>query len=238
MDGIKALLGKIAGAATPVGLGVGLASGLAQGIFGIFQGAKMLKEAKKINPVWENYKVSPYASAALGLAQTSMGARNPARAAMERQMLASQANVLASGQRAGLTPTQQAQMALSSQGQMEQGIENLGTMDMAFRQQNRADLNRALDAMTGEERMKFQSMAMKFDRDQAQRNALRSAGQQNITGAIGRLGATGYGAARLANPNLFGSGGSDGSNRGWGFADFMGSVLGSGSQRPSPWGGN
>lgn len=221
--------------ATPVGLGVGIASNLAQGIFGIFQGAKMLKEAKKIKPVWEQYKTSPYASAALGLAQTSMGARNPARAALEKQMLATQANILASGQRAGLTPTQQAQMALSSQGQMEQGIEKLGGMDMAFQQQNRSDLYKALDAMTGEERMKFQSMAMKYQMDQAQQNALRSAGQQNITGAIGRIGAAGYGTARLGNPNLFGSGNSE-KPSGWGFADFMGSVLGGGSQRPSPWG--
>lgn len=203
-------------------------------IFGAFQGAKMLKEAKKIKPVWEEYKTSPYASAALGLAQTTMGARNPARAAMERQMLASQANVLASGQRAGLTPTQQAQMALASQGQMEQGIEKLGGMDMAFQQQNRADLYRALDAMTGEERMKFQSMAMKFDREQAQKNALRSAGQQNIAGAADALGASFFGAARLGGA---GKGAAAGASQGGGFADFMNAAQAYRyPRRPSPWG--
>ncbi len=36
--GLEQILTK----ATPVGLGVGLASNLAQGVFGIFQGAKML----------------------------------------------------------------------------------------------------------------------------------------------------------------------------------------------------
>lgn len=229
MAGEGNLLSKIAGVASPIGL----AAGLAQGVFGIFQGAKMLKEAKKIKPVWEQYKTSPYASAALGLAQTSMGARNPARAAMERQMLASQANVLASGQRAGLTPTQQAQMALTSQGQMEQGIENLGTMDMAFRQQNRADLNRALDAMTGEERMKFQSMAMKYQMDQDQKNALRGAGIQNIFGAIGRIGATAYGASRLGGGAQGAAGAAGGDS---GFDLFMNSVRGGTSGRPSPWG--
>lgn len=191
-------------------------------IFGAFQGAKMLKEAKKIKPVWEDYKTSPYASAALGLAQTTMGARNPARAAMERQMLAGQANVLASGQRAGLTPTQQAQMALASQGQMEQGIEKLGGMDMAFQQQNRADLYRALDAMTGEERMKFQSMAMKFDREQAQKNALRSAGQQNIVGAADSLASSFFGASRLGGAGQGAATAAGGS--GIDFASFMNSV--------------
>lgn len=191
-------------------------------IFGAFQGAKMLKEAKKINPVWENYKTSPYASAGLGLAQTTMGARNPARAAMERQLYTGAANVAAQGQRAGLTPTQQASLALSSLGQVEQGVEKLGAMDMAFQQQNRADLYRALDTMTGEERMKFQSMVMKFDRDQAQKNALRSAGQQNIAGAADALGASFFGAARLggAGKGSAPAGGGSGID----FASFMNSV--------------
>lgn len=203
-------------------------------IFGAFQGAKMLKEAKKIKPIWEQYKTSPYASAALGLAQTTMGARNPARAALEKQMLATQANILASGQRAGLTPTQQAQMALSSQGQMEQGIEKLGAMDMAFQQQNRSDLYRALDAMTGEERMKFQSMAMKYQMDQAQQNALRSAGQQNIAGAADALGASFFGAARLGGA---GGAAAGGASKGGGFADFMNAAQAYRyPRRPSPWG--
>jgi hypothetical protein len=231
MAGEGKLLSKIAGAASPVGL----AAGLAQGIFGIFQGAKMLKEAKKINPVWEGYKTSPYASAALGLAQTTMGARNPARAAMERQLYTGAANVAAQGQRAGLTPTQQAQLALSSLGQVEQGVEKFGAMDMAFQQQNRADLYRALDAMTGEERMKFQSMAMKFDRDQAQRNALRSAGQQNIMGAIGRIGATGYGASRLGGGSQGSTNPTGGFSQGITFGDFVNAAGGGTSGRPSPW---
>lgn len=219
--GLEQVLGKVAGAASPIGM----AAGLAQGIFGIIQGAKMLKEAKRIKPVWEQYKTSPYASAALGLAQTSLGARNPARAAMERQMLAGQANVLASGQRAGLTPTQQAQMALASQGQMEQGIEKLGGMDMAFQQQNKADLYNAMNAMTGEERMKFQSMAMKYQMDQEQKNALRSAGQQNIMGAIGRVGATAYGASRLGSSGFSNPAASTGGfSQGIGFGDFLNAV--------------
>lgn len=220
MAGTGALLGKIASA----GSGIGLAANLAQGIFGIFQGAKMLKEAKKIKPVWENYKTSPYASAGLGLAQTTMGARNPARAAMERQLYTGAANVAAQGQRAGLTPTQQASLALSSLGQVEQGVEKLGAMDMAFQQQNRADLYRALDTMTGEERMKFQSMAMKFDREQAQKNALRSAGQQNIAGAIGRIGSAGYGASRLGGGSAGATNPAGGFSQGITFGDFMNSV--------------
>ena len=160
----------------------------------------MLKEAKKINPVYKAYETSPYAKAGLGLAQISMGAKNPALAAAERQMMASQANALAAGQRAGLGPAEQAAMALASQGQMESGIERLGQQNLAFYQQNKADLFRAQESMTGEERMKYQDMLTKFQMDQQQKNMLRSAGQQNIVGGLGRVAAAGYGTSGMSTP--------------------------------------
>lgn len=219
MAGITDILGK----ANPVAAGVGAAAGIAQGIFGIVQGAKMLKEAKKINPVYKAYETSPYAKAGLGLAQISMGAKNPALAAAERQMMAGQANALAAGQRAGLGPAEQAAMALASQGQVESGAERLAQQNLAFYQQNKADLFRAQEAMTGEERMKYQDMLTKFQMDQAQKNMLRSAGQQNIASGIGRIGSTGYGLAGMSTPGSTPQAGG-GFSQGIDFNAFMNSV--------------
>ncbi len=236
MAGITDILGK----ANPIAAGIGAVGGIAQGIFGLIQGAKMLKEAKKINPVYKAYETSPYAKAGLGLAQISMGAKNPALAAAERQMMAGQANALAAGQRAGLGPAEQAAMALASQGQMESGIERLGQQNLAFYQQNKADLFRAQEAMTGEERMKYQDMITKFQMDREQKNMLRSAGQQNIIGGLGRIASTGYGLAGMSTPGGGNRGVYTGGqlNQGVGFSDFMNTSTGTGTrygQRISPW---
>jgi len=226
--------------ASPITAGIGAVGGIAQGIFSLIQGAKMLKEAKKINPVYKAYETSPYAKAGLGLAQISMGAKNPALAAAERQMMAGQANALAAGQRAGLGPAEQAAMALASQGQMESGIERLGQQNLAFYQQNKADLFRAQEAMTGEERMKYQDMITKFQMDREQKNMLRSAGQQNIIGGLGRIASTGYGLAGMSTPGGGNRGVYTGGqlNQGVGFSDFMNTSTGTGTrygQRISPW---
>lgn len=234
MPGLMDLFGK----ANPVAAGIGAAAKVGQSIFGIIQGAKMMKEAKKINPVYKAYETSPYAKAGLGMAQLGIGAKNPAQAAAERQMLGSQANVLASGQRAGLDPAAQAAMALASQGQMESGIENLSRQNLAFMQQNKADLYRAQEAMTGEERMKYQDMLTKYQMDTEQKNALRSAGQQSISGAIGNIAGTAFGLANLGGQTAGAQAGSTGGvGSGIGIADFIKSAGAARKiTRPSPWG--
>lgn len=198
--GLEKLLGS-ASKASPAGMALGVAGGLANSIFGIFQGAKMLKEAKKINPVYKNYETSPFATANLGMAQMGLAAKNPAQAAYEKQMLAGQANVFANAQRAGLDPTAQAALGLASLGQVEQGAANLAQQNAAFAMQNRQDLMRANEAMTGEERMKYQSMLNKYQLDQQQKNLLRAGGQKSIGGAFGNIASLGFGMANLSNPS-------------------------------------
>ena len=57
---------------------------------------------------------------------------------------------------------------------------------------------------------------------------------ENIMGAIGRIGATGYGASRLGGA---GQGAADGASQGGGFADFMNAAQAYRyPRRPSPWG--
>lgn len=166
-------------------------------LFGAIQGAKMLKEAKKINPVYKAYEDSPYAKAQLGMAQMGLNAKNPATAIAEKQMLAGQANALAAGQRAGLDPAAQAAMALASQGQIESGAQDLAKQNALFFQQNKQDLFNAQNVMTGEHKMKYQDMLNKYQMDLSQKNALRSAGQQNITSAFSNLSSSLIGTEKL-----------------------------------------
>jgi hypothetical protein len=122
----------------------------------------------------------------------------------------------------------------------------LGQQNLAFYQQNKADLFRAQEAMTGEERMKYQDMITKFQMDREQKNMLRSAGQQNIIGGLGRIASTGYGLAGMSTPG----GGTQGAGRTGGVytggqlnqgirtSDFMNTVTGTGGrygQRISQW---
>lgn len=168
-------------------------------IFGAVQGAKMLKEAKKINPQYKPYETSKAASEMLGLAQTRLNAINPMRAAAQRNIGTSQANTLSNISRNVTDPSQALAMAAGVQGQADQAFFNIGAQDQAMQQQNLANLMQAQNVMIGEDRMKYQDMLTKFQLDQNQKNMLRSAGQQNILGAAQNLAGTAIGAQRLKN---------------------------------------
>jgi len=178
-----------------VGLGLqGLGS-----VFGAIQGAKMLKEAKKIKPFYEKYKTSNAAKDMLGMAQTRLNAINPMKAAGQRQVQTSQANAM-SGVNRNVTDSSQAlAMVAGLQGQADQSMFNRDMQDAAFQQQNMANLMNAQNVMIGEDRMKYQDMMNKYMVDLNQKNNLRFAGQQNVLGAVQNLAGSLFGAQRLAN---------------------------------------
>lgn len=168
-------------------------------IFGAVQGAKMLKEAKKINPQYKPYETSKAASEMLGLAQTRLNAINPMRAAAQRNIGTSQANTLSNISRNVTDPSQALAMAAGVQGQADQAFFNIGAQDQAMQQQNLANLMQAQNVMIGEDRMKYQDMLTKFQLDQNQKNMLRSAGQQNILGAAQNVAGSLFGAQQMSN---------------------------------------
>lgn len=175
----------------------GLATQGLGSIFGAIQGAKMLKEAKQIKPEYRPYETSKAASEMLGLAQTRLNAINPMRAAAQRNVGTSQANTMAGISRNVTDPSQALAMAAGIQGQADQALFNIGAQDQAMQQQNLANLMQAQNVMIGEDRIKYQDMMNKYQMDLQQKNALRSAGQQNILGAAQSLAGTAFGAQGL-----------------------------------------
>ena len=194
-------------------------------IFGAVQGAKMLKEAKKINPQYKPYETSKAASEMLGLAQTRLNAINPMRSAAQRNVGTSQANTMAGISRNVTDPSQALAMAAGIQGQADQAFFNIGAQDQAMQQQNLANLMQAQNVMIGEDRMKYQDMLTKFQLDQAQKNALRSAGQQNILGAAQNISGSLFGAQQMMNQAAQAMMGGMG---GGGAAAGFGSMFGGG----------
>lgn len=166
----------------------GAAAGVGQGLFGIFQGAKMMSEAKKINPFYQPYKTSEAAKAQLGMTQTRMNARAPQQAARQRGILGSQANAMAGLGRGAMDASQLIAGTAAFQGQTDMATEKLGEQDLMFDQQAMSNLMAAQNLMVGEDRMKFQDMMNKYQMDLQQKNALRSAGQQSIAGGLGKIG--------------------------------------------------
>ena len=175
----------------------GAAAGGLQGLFGIFQGAKMLKEAKKINPFYTPYQGSQAAREQMGMAQTRMNARAPMQAARQRGILGSQAGMMANVRSGATDASQLLQMAGAGQAQTDLATEKLAEQDIAFDQQAMANLMQAQNLMVGEDRMKFQDMMNKYQMDLQQKNALRTAGQQNIASGLGQIGGAALGLEQL-----------------------------------------
>lgn len=184
----------IAGA---VGSGIG-------SLFGVFQGAKMMKDAKKINPVYNPYQESQAVKDVFGQAQQRLNARSPFASMAQRGIQANSANAASRVQRGVVDPAMALQSFAAIQGQADEAINKQFMMDNQLEAQNFQNLMGATNMMANEGKFKFQADLGKFDRDMSQKNALMSAGQQNISSGIqGLAGAmTSFGAAQQKQANL------------------------------------
>jgi len=174
------------------GLGLQLAgSGMKMlgGLFGMIRGRQMEKEAKRINPLYENYQTSGAAKALAGMAQTNLNAVNPLFAAQQRQISGSQANAMAGLNRGAMDASQLIAGAAGMQGQADQASFNLGMQEQANKQQNMQNWMQAQNVLLGEDRMKYQDMLTKFQFDQNQKNSLRFGGANAVVGGLGQIGA-------------------------------------------------
>lgn len=199
--------------------GMGLAMQGLSSLFGAIQGKKMLKEAKAINPNYKAYETSQAAKDMLGMNQTRLNAVSPMRAAAQRNIATSQANAMAGVNRNVTDSSQALALAAGLQGNADQALFNIGMQDQAFQQQNLANLMNAQNVMIGEDRTKYQDMLTKYQLDLNQKNALRSAGQQNILGAGQQISASLFGAQQMMNQAAGAlTGGAGGAAAGFGSA--------------------
>jgi len=198
----------------PLLAAIGVASSVAGGLKGIFAGAKQNKEANKINPVWKDYTGSQAAKDMLGMASTRANSRNPYAEANRRAALGAQANSLSAIKRTSLDPSQALALASASQGQLDQTLFNQGQQDLAYEQQNIANLMNAQNTMVGEDRYMNEQMKEKYAMDLSQKNALKTAATQSIVGGLQNIGAglISAGMASAATGKTGGTGGGMFSN--------------------------
>lgn len=201
-------LAKIASKLTGLAPGTGALMSIAGGIFNISQGRKMMKEAKAIKPDYfgiDDARLSgmesQYAKDMLGRAQTQVNARMTGAAGRERQIQAGRAGTQAAIARGAVDPTMAMQAMLASQAQSDDQMNNQFMMENQFQQQREANLMNAQGTMISERDKALQEKNMKFQMDMAQKNALRNAGQQNISGGINSMAGTlvGIGAKKQQN---------------------------------------
>jgi hypothetical protein len=198
----------------PLLAAIGLGSSIAGGLKGIFSGIQQNKEANKINPVWKDYTGSQAAKDMLGMASTRANSRNPYSEANRRAALGAQANSLSAIKRTSLDPSQALALASASQGQLDQTLFNMGQQDIAYDQQNMANLMNAQNTMVGEDRYANEQMKDKYAMDLSQKNALKTAATQSIVGGLQNIGSgligagmAGVGGAKAGGGmfgNLFG----------------------------------
>lgn len=177
-------------------LAAGLIAQGASSLFGAIQGAKMNREANKINPVWD-FQRSKAADQMMGFAQQRLNSRNPMAEQNRRAIQGSQAGMLAASQRNTLDPSQALMLAAASQGQADQSLAALGNQDMAWEQMNAGNYMNALNAGIGQDNLRNQFMAEKYSMDLSQKNALRSAGNQSIVGGLGNMASGLLGASSM-----------------------------------------
>ena len=175
----------------------GAATNVANSIFGIIQGSKMLKEAKKIKPVWDNSQLRDR----LGASQMQLNARNPYAEAQRRNVLGSQANAMAQVNRGTVDPSQALAIAAGLQAQTDQSLFAQNAQEQQGALQRQQMLREDQAAM-------YQDMGNKFQIDQERKDALQSAGRQTISNAFSHMssGLMAAGQAGIGNNWFAGKG--------------------------------
>ena len=176
-----------------IGAGIGAIGSIGKMIFG----GKQRREAKKIKPVFNQYKVNPFAQQQLGIAQQMFNGRMAGASDMEQNILASQANFNANVGRNATDGSQALALAAAGQGQANQSFQDLQTQESQNKAAMLGNLNNAYGGMINEGDKVYNSMFQKFQMDTNQKNALKNAGAQNIFGGISDLASLGVQAGQL-----------------------------------------
>jgi len=188
----------------PFMMGAGAVTSGLGSLFGVLQGSKMMKEAKKINPVYNPYQESQAVKDLYGQSQQRLNARSPFAAMAQRGIQANAANAAARVSRGVVDPAMALQSFAAIQGQADDAVSKQAMMENQMEAQNFQNLMGTTGMMANEGKFKFQADLGKYDRDMSQKNALRSAGQQSISSGIQGLAGvmTSFGAAQQQQKNF------------------------------------
>jgi hypothetical protein len=147
-------------------------------------GIKQNSEAKKINPVYTPYEVSPYAKAKLGLASSLYGGRGFGFGREDRNIATNQANTVSNAGRNATDASQLLAVGAAAQGSANQAYSNEQEKENKQQLSLLDNLNEAYNGMTNEDRMVYQDKLNKYGIDSRDKAALRSSGWNNIFGGI------------------------------------------------------
>lgn len=144
------------------------------------------KAANKINPVWQQYQTSPFASQQLATAQNayndpSMGTRGQ----VERGFQSAGANFNNQVDRSATSGSQTLALAAAGQGQTDNSISNENLDFMKNKTNLLGNLNNAYATNINEGDKVYQSQLQKYMMDTQQKQALLGAGAENKFGAVG-----------------------------------------------------
>jgi hypothetical protein len=185
-------------------IGAGLVTQGLSSLFGAAKGIQAMNQSRKIKPEYYAYgdprlqgNESPYAKQMLGLAQTQLNARSPFAAAQQRGILGSQANAMASAQRAVTDPSQALAMTAALQANTDQSLFNQGMQEQQLYQQRFGNLANAQQTMIREGDKVYDDRMNKFMMDQQRKDALQQAGAQTLMNAGSSLASGFFGAQGL-----------------------------------------
>lgn len=189
MPGITDALG-------PIGLGVGAVTDIGKIIFGLHQNHL----ANKINPVFSQYKSSPYAASQLGIAQQLFNAPMAGMQQETQNIQTNQANTNAAVQKNATDSGQALSIATQTQGQSNDAYADLALKQEQDKLAKANILNQGYDAMTNEGDKVYQSMLQKFQIDKQEQAGLRGSAWNNIFG-----GASDLSAGLIKSGSLYGN---------------------------------
>jgi hypothetical protein len=178
------------------GLGAGIIGGLGN-LFGGGRSKRAMKQLLKNDPV---YQVNEVAKERYGHAQTLLNARMPGAAAMERNIMSTQANQLSNINRLATDSSQALALAGGVQGGTNQAYEQLGIQEGQDYYNRLQNLEGAQQGMVAEGDKVFQDKVRRWE------NMAQAAGAnvQNQANAWNSLSSLGFGIANLGMSGAFG----------------------------------
>jgi hypothetical protein len=170
----------------------------------VFSGIKQNKLANQINPVYQQYQENPLAKENLAVNKNMFYGRMPGAQKAESNIMQAQSNQLANAQRGATDASQLLALGAGLQGGTNEAFSNLAAAEGQSKAGLLTNLGQAYRGAISEGDKAYESMFQKYQMDSQAKAALRNAGQQNIFGGIGDIGAGAMQFGMLkANPSLF-----------------------------------
>ena len=191
-------------------------------------GMKQTSESKKINPIWQQYKTSPYAKQQLGIAQQLFNGRMAGAPQLEQNIMSNQASNLANIGRNATDSSQLLALGGASQGATNEALSDLQIKEAQNKQMMLQNLNQAYGVNIGEGDKEYASSLDKYKMDVDRKDSLRASGALNKYGAVSDAASMGFSLAGGGFGNIFGGGGSmrQLGGSGMGAAPYGASVYG------------